>query len=249
MPVLLLVLAAAAVLILNLAFKVDIYNIAAVLFFDLLVVILFALFFWSQVALFYAIVNEKAGVKEAYANGRKMLWAYFVLSFLTGLVIFGGFALLIIPGIFFYVWLILSTFVFVAEGEKEVGALIKSYDYVKSHSWQAFLRILFITLVFVIGGELITFVLKVFRFDEESAKAFSNIISFFFYPLPALYYFQMYKNLKTLKKEVASKENKLVKTIFTIFALLTFVLIAVGIIYLVLHPKVINILRQVLTQG
>jgi hypothetical protein len=246
LPIAFLIAVAAIVLILKLTLNINPYNIVLVLILDLLAVILFVLFFWSQLALIYAIANNKSSAKEAYISSRKMLWAYFVLSFLTGLIVFGGFVLLIIPGILFYIWLILATFVFVAEGDKEVNALLKSYEYVKGYFWQVSLRVLFITLIFGIIGEILTSIFKGLHFNEGDGIV--NIATFLFYPLTFVYYFEMYKNLKSLGKQLKPKESKLMKNLFITTAVLASLLIVAAIVYLMIHPEVMNIIKNILVE-
>ena len=106
--------------------------------------------YWSILALFFAIKDyqEAIGVIESYRRAwRRGIWSFFFLGILSGLIIMGGLMLLVVPAIIFAVWFIPAIFVFVAEGQKELSALLRSKEYVTGRWWQVAWRILFIFLI------------------------------------------------------------------------------------------------------
>jgi hypothetical protein len=224
--------------------KVNNNEIGFVLVSDFLVVLLFLLFFWSQVSLLYAIVNQKAGVNESYKKGKNLLWAYIVLSLFNSMIVFGGFVVFLIPGIIFSVWLSLAVFVFMEENEKQEKAILKSYEYVRGHWWPILGRILFIVFVLMAIQWIISLILTLFGVQVETSKELSEVISFFFYPLTLIYYFIMYKDIKTIKNKLNLPDDKEKRNIFIIFAVISFIIIMFAVIFLMKYPGAINYLEN-----
>lgn len=101
---------------------------------------------WSQVALLYAIKDreENIGIKESYRRGWGKITSYFWISLLSGFVIAGGTFLFFVPGLIFFVWFSLASFVLIYENKKGWQALLASKEYVKGNWWRVFWRLLFI---------------------------------------------------------------------------------------------------------
>lgn len=224
--------------------KVNNTEIGFVLASDFLVILLFLLFFWSQVSLLYAVANEKAGVDESYQKGKNLLWAYIVLSLFTSLIVFGGVIVFLIPGIIFFVWLSLAVFVFIKENEKQEKAILKSYEYVRGHWWPILGRILFITFILVAAQWIISVILSFCGLQIEDSKELSGIISYFFYPLSLVYYFAIYQNIKKIKNNLSFSPDKNKKNLFIVFALISFLIIMLAVIFLIKYPGAINYLNS-----
>lgn len=224
--------------------KVNNTEIGFVLASDFSVILLFLLFFWSQVSLLYAVANEKVGVDESYQKGKNLLWAYIVLSLFTSLIVFGGIIVFLIPGIIFSVWLSLAVFVFIKENEKQDKAILKSYEYVRGHWWPILGRILFITFVLVAVQWIISVILSFCGLQTKDNKELSGIISYFFYPLSLVYYFVIYQNIKKIKNSLSFSPDKNKKNLFIIFALISFLIIMLVVIFLIKYPDAINYLNS-----
>src|SRR3989344_3264730 len=93
---------------------------------------------WSQIALLCAIKDreENIGIKESYRRGRGKIISYFWVSFLSGIIITGGLFLFFVPGLIFFIWFSLASFVFISENKKGWSALAASKNYVKGN-WRA----------------------------------------------------------------------------------------------------------------
>ncbi|MFA5368905.1 MAG: hypothetical protein WC303_02770 [Candidatus Paceibacterota bacterium] len=213
-------------------------NILFALLMNVLVIVFVVLFLWSQVSLICAVVDKSLTIKEAYEKGSVMIWDYIVISFLTGLVILGGFFIFIIPGILLSVYLAFTMFVLINEGDREVEALLKSYEYVKEHWWPVLGRIFFIVLIFLIPIWLIQGFFMFLGMPEKMAEVWINILSIFFGPLITIYYFLTYKNLKSIKGHFSLKNHQSKRGVFIGLFLLAFVILAIlavsffGFIYL-----------------
>lgn len=112
------------------------------------------LVFWPAVALIYA-VKEDTGFVKSFKLARPKLLPYIWVAFLSGLAVFAGFLLLVIPGIIFAVWFSLAYYVLVAEDKRGTKALARSKNLVQGHWWQVAGRMLFLTLLgAIVGGVL-----------------------------------------------------------------------------------------------
>jgi hypothetical protein len=213
-------------------FRMRLESAVSLLLIDAGIIIFVILFLWSQVSLIYSIVDEKLSIKEAYGKSRTMIWDYVVLSFLVGLVVLGGFVIFIIPGIILSAYLTFSVYALVNEGEKETNALLKSYEYVKGHWWAVFGRIAFIALVFLVAIWLIEGFFGLLGLHGSISKAWTNVLSLFFAPLATIYYYLMYKNLKSIKGHfnLPAKQDK--RGLFVGLAVFSFlILVAVVIVF------------------
>ncbi len=91
---------------------------------------------WGGVALVYKAVHnpEKLTVGQAFNHSKSKVAPVFWTGILSGLIILGGFILLIIPGIIFAIWYSLAENVVIAEGLKGWAALKRSKFYVKGYA-------------------------------------------------------------------------------------------------------------------
>jgi hypothetical protein len=103
--------------------------------------------FWIEAALVWALNHaaggNKVGVRMALAEGWKIFGRVLWVMILAGLIIFGGYLLLIIPGIILAIYFSFVVFVAVVEKKGGVDALWRSKEIVSGHFW----RVLGITLL------------------------------------------------------------------------------------------------------
>ncbi|HUS59895.1 MAG TPA: hypothetical protein VMX76_00705 [Nevskiaceae bacterium] len=187
---------------------------------------------WGQTALLYAIKNsdEKIGVRDAYRRGwSKILSCWWIYS-LIGLIVAGGFFLLVVPGIIFAVWFSLAVFILIAEDLKGMNALLKSKEYVKGKWGGVFWRFLFIGLFALIVYGVPTFILEQLNVPSLVGKATGNIISFFLAPFVVTYLFLIYKNLKSIKGEFEFLPSRKSKVLLGLVAFMPFVIFVIGIV-------------------
>lgn len=152
---------------------------------------------WSHTALLCAIKNRKEDIdiKESYKRGWNKIISYFWISFLSGLIISGGFILFFIPGLIFLIWFILAQFILIYEGKKGWSALMSSREYIKGNWWMVFWRFLFIGLIFGFFLCLLDLSAKF-----VVTNAFKEIYFYIGYilsvPMVTIYLSLVYENLK-----------------------------------------------------
>lgn len=189
-----------------------------ILFFTFLGLLLAAfLFLWSQVSLIIAISDEKINTKEAYKKSKGMILEYVILSLLSFLVVIGGTALLIIPGIILSIYFSFSIFIFVGEGERRFNALSKSFNYIKGYWWSILKRTIFIILVFLIPALIIILISQIIGLSQEDSKMAINVLLVIFAPIATIYYYLIYNNLKSLKSSIDTDKANDKKSLFVGF--------------------------------
>lgn len=102
-----------------------------------------------------AIVGDPVDVKASYQWGMRKIGPVMWISILSGLIVFGGFLLFIIPGIIFAVFLTVAIPALVVENQRGTGALSRSWNLVKG-SWWFVLGFVVVTgiIASVVGGIL-----------------------------------------------------------------------------------------------
>jgi len=142
--------------------------------------------FWIQAALIWALNHAasggKVGVRMALAEGWKIFGRVFWVMILAGLIIFGGYILLIIPGVILAIYFSFVVYVAVVEKKGGTEALWRSKSLVLGHFW----RVLGITLLIGILSGLAT--------QVAGPLAYLFLTPFW---TGILYY--LYKDLKSLK--------------------------------------------------
>lgn len=136
--------------------------------------------------------GSNTSIYKTYNKASQILFPYFWIMILMGLIILLGMVLLIVPGIVFSVWFVFSAFILILENEKGVSALKKSKKYVKGIWFEVFLR--FVALAFL--GLLLNItlgILKGFVADiSPSNQDFFNNLFDFLYTLVVTPYFVVY---------------------------------------------------------
>lgn len=158
--------------------------------------------FLTGAALVYAIANHEAklGFGGAYQKASKNFWGFALISFLVGLIVAGGFGLLIIPGIIFSVWFGLAIWVFAVEGVRGMNALLKSKEYARGLFgpilWR-FVFLILIPIVIILPVALLSLFLSPFL---ALIILPLMILTTFIYPgLASAYIYLLFKDIKALK--------------------------------------------------
>lgn len=191
---------------------------------------------WSSVSLLYAIKErkQKIGIKESLIRGWSKLISYCWVLALTGLIVLGGFLLLIAPGIIFSVWFSFATFVLVSEDLKGMNALFRSKQLVAGFWWKVFWRLLAISIIgFGIGFavDLIGKTLKI-PFIED-------FVGLFLTPFLVTYSFLIYEDLRKIQGELPFEPPK--RSAKIKFILVGIAGILLFLAFLVLLPALLRI--------
>lgn len=109
---------------------------------------------WCQLAAIYAIKERatKIGIKQSLSMGWPKLWSFLWVSILTGVVVFVGLCLFVVPGIIFIVWFYFAMYVLVIEGIKGTDSLKRSKQLVAGYWWPVAGRILVLCVVGMLLG-------------------------------------------------------------------------------------------------
>jgi hypothetical protein len=195
--------------------------------------IIFAIFvFWSKIALYKSISDIKNGkvlsVKEWYKSGANLFWGFVLVSILCSLVKFGGFILLIVPGLILSIYLVFSQFEYVNEGKKGFQALLSSWSIVKGRWWETLWALLLLYLFLIVPTILIigitiaiaVVICLVLKLSIVLTVAVISIIAFLFIaailliitPLTLIGTYDIYLELKNnpieQRSEVIDKKRK-----------------------------------------
>ena len=109
---------------------------------------------WSQLALVVAIRDRAISPnwQIAFQKARPFIWPYIKTIYISALFIFGGFFLLVIPGIVMAVWFCFYTFTLVVGNEAAgLPALMRSREIVAGRAWAIFGRIIILAILVGIG--------------------------------------------------------------------------------------------------
>jgi len=147
---------------------------------------------WGGAALLYAISREDAEIKiiDSFKSSLRLVFPYAWIGILIALAIGLGFILLIIPGLIFGIWFAFAPYIFFKEGIKGVDALKKSKELVKGNWWKVFGRGFVLSLITMLVGIVFGLIPFVGRF----------VASLFTTPFGIIYFYLMYKDLKTIKQ-------------------------------------------------
>lgn len=150
--------------------------------------------------------GKAASAREAIATGLDLFPKLLAAIALTAVGIFGGFMLLIVPGVILAVrWLVVSQVV-VVEGTGGAAALRRSFDLTRDRFWAGFL-VLIVMLLLV--GVLSAILVVPLQLAAEEANTMALILlgnilsSALFLPLTALAYTLFYYSLIAEKEGAA----------------------------------------------
>lgn len=160
---------------------------------------------WGQAALLRAVTDSggEISIVGSYRKGWYKIFSLLWVGFLYGLLIAGGTVLFVVPGVLFFVWFGVGTFVLFSEDVRGMNALLKSREYVRGNWWGVFSRVIFAGLLYLLIAFALSFVF-VFVATPDAAKTSVNaLLGLFVTPLITLYSFLIYKHLRYMKRDVA----------------------------------------------
>ncbi len=190
---------------------------------------------WGYAAMLYAIVGHKEnlGFVDAFKKGRKKIFSYWWILWIEGFIMLGGFLLLFIPGIVFFVWFSLAMYVMVSEDLTGLNAILKSREYVKGKWWGVFGRLLFLLLIL---GVIYIFPSLVFEHLNLAwvGSVITSVINLLIGPFVAIYAYLIYEDLKQ-EKNLASdfSVSKRKKIGFVLVGLLGGLIVPLGIVAMI----------------
>jgi len=94
--------------------------------------------------------KEKVAIRDLFYT--KSIFTFVVASFLTGIIVFAGFILLIIPGIYLAIRLQFSTYLIVDKKLGIMDSIKTSWRITRGHTWNLFLFGLLLLLLNILGA-------------------------------------------------------------------------------------------------
>lgn len=169
------------------------------------IVILIIVAVSAQAGLYIMIKNEtkELTIKEAFMEGKKYAWRFFVVNLLMGIFVLLWSILLIIPGIIAAIYYTFAPWLLIDKGDTGTGAIKKSKNMVKGYWWAVFGRLVAIQILLMIITGLPSIVFEVMKIAEAQILwgIVSNLISFLAAPLILIYAYYMYKDLMVINGE------------------------------------------------
>ena len=139
---------------------------------------------WSQSTTYFAILKMGESEKEIFKIGYQKIGRLLLISFVTGLIVFGGMFLLVIPAIIFSVWYSFSTWLVLDKNMGIKESLRKSKQMVSGKFW----KILGRSAVFGLFSFLVAIILSIIPYA-------GNLLLAFVAPLFLLPFFLLYRDL------------------------------------------------------
>ncbi len=187
----------------------------------------------TSIYIFHQGMGVGGALKLAFGSFFSYLWLVIAVT----LTIMGGSLLLVVPGIIFAGWFVLSIYVFVVEGKKGFGAMMASKEYVRGYWWDVMGRLLVLGLIS--AAFQLLFMLPAMLGGQTVQNILGSISNLLFAPFALIYSYLIYQNLKELKPAIASApapEEK--KGLFVGAAILGVVMMSLMLyVVLFLSPK------------
>jgi hypothetical protein len=175
--------------------SLQIKTAAAIVFFIAFIIAYAVLELLIQISMIL-VVDQNISTQDALNKSTHVFWPYAWTSLLSGLIIFGGFILLIIPGIIFAFWYCMFSYTVVLENLRGMAALRKSKEYIKGYIGQVLWRWIVLALITIVVFIPIALVQG---YNELASAVVSGIVLLFYVPFAVAYQYLIYKHLKQIK--------------------------------------------------
>jgi hypothetical protein len=172
----------------------------------LIVLIGYVIFVFSMLPLVFSL-HHTAGVDASYKATIGWFWPFVWVTILEMLAVLGGSIMLIIPGIWLGIALMLMTYVFVIEHRRGLDALRQSKDYIKGYWWAILGRALLLGLIFLAATIIIEIPVMIIA-GNAARTLVTMVLTLFFVPFSLIYNYVIFKNLRALKPELAEAQTK-----------------------------------------
>lgn len=163
---------------------------------------------WMTVALYTFVIgnNPTMTVRNAYLAAREKIGSYFSTSFFVGLIVFFGFLLLIIPGIYWGVLYSLAPLIVLVEGSSS-RAMSRSKELVKGYWFDVFARYIVLGITIYILQMIVQVIFtqlgnsfgNIYSPLEVISNLSGYISSLFVAPIEIIFTYKIYQQLKRIK--------------------------------------------------
>jgi hypothetical protein len=146
--------------------------------------------------------SKELKLLDVYKASASGLISFCFTLLLSGLIIFVGFLLFIIPGVILFVRFYFVPFVASLEGIYYRSALRKSSEYVKGLWWKVFARILIlVVLLFVVSVIFYIILFILGKISPIIPSLLSIILNYAIHVFSLVYTFTLYNQIKNVKRE------------------------------------------------
>lgn len=146
--------------------------------------------------------SKELRLLDVYKASASGLISFCLTLLLSGLIIFVGFLLFIIPGVILFVRFYFVPFVASLEGIYYRSALRKSSEYVKGLWWKVFARILIlVVLLFVVSVIFYIILFILGKISPIIPSLLSIILNYAIHVFSLVYMFTLYNQIKNVKRE------------------------------------------------
>jgi hypothetical protein len=172
----------------------------------LIVFIGYIVFAFSMLPLIFSL-HHAAGVDASYKATIGWFWPFVWVIILEVLAVLGGSMMLIVPGIWLAVALMLVMYVFVVEHRRGVDVLRQSKDYIRGYWWAVLGRVFLLGLIFLIATIVIE--IPVMIVAGNAARVLVTMaMALFFVPFSMIYHYVIFENLRELKPNLVEAQTK-----------------------------------------
>lgn len=166
--------------------------ILAIIFFLAFILLSLIIGSWSQTFLYQAAYQAGQGKQVSIRKMLRLAWqkwfSFFLSHLYSGLLIFLGLILLIVPGIIFAIWFSLVSYVVVIEKTGPVEALKRSRKLVENHFWAVLGRMALILFLSILATAIFS-----------KFKLIGGIANFLLSPFWLMMNYLIYKDLAKIK--------------------------------------------------
>ena len=154
---------------------------------------------WALTALFTAIADDSCGIKEAFRLAKPVTLAHIWLTVLMGLVIAGGYMLLIVPGVVLTVWFFFAPLILINEDVRGMEALLKSKEYVRGRWLGVCWRLIAVWFISIV---------------ISCIPVIGQLLAFLFIPFSFVCSFLIYQELRSIRANMPFEPTQRAKTGF-----------------------------------
>lgn len=161
---------------------------------------------WVYLAFYYLLAHSEEGItiEQSFRATWPKILSWWWVCLLAGLIVLGGFFLLVVPGIIFAIWFSLYIYVFILEDQKGLNVLLRSKEYVQGRWWAVLGRGLFLILPLfgiTIAFGILTAMLGVFLPQEIIAIILSVLWVGIYIPI-YFYHYLIYKACRDTRPQL-----------------------------------------------
>lgn len=172
------------------------------------VMFLVNIFFFMIAILVYT--SDESHWRVILGKGIKLLPRYIVLMILQGIIIVGGYFLLIVPGFIFTIWFSFASYIYLHERHRGLHALMASRHLVKGYFWQIIGRLLYLVLIGIML--IVPFIVIQIFFQNNIVITLQQFWMYIFVlPLMFAYTLELCEELKSIQPEFSYQRRPAIR--------------------------------------